>query len=32
MMLARLVEGPARPVERIQMVPVLHPRESTVAV
>jgi DNA-binding LacI/PurR family transcriptional regulator len=31
MMLARLVEGPSRPVERVQVVPVLHPRESTVA-
>lgn len=30
-MLARLVEGPSRPVERVQVVPVLHPRESTVA-
>lgn len=31
-MLARLVEGPSRSVERVQVVPVLHPRESTAAV
>ncbi len=29
-MLARLVEGAKRPVERVQVVPTLHPRESTV--
>ncbi|GAA3939415.1 substrate-binding domain-containing protein [Microbacterium soli] len=29
LMLARLVEGAARPVERVQVVPVLHAREST---
>ncbi|MFE6735189.1 substrate-binding domain-containing protein [Microbacterium sp. NPDC057650] len=28
-MLARLTEGPDRPVERVQVVPVLHQREST---
>ncbi|BDZ40436.1 substrate-binding domain-containing protein [Microbacterium suwonense] len=31
-MLARLAEGPSRPVERVQVIPVLHPRESTAAV
>jgi hypothetical protein len=31
-MLARLTEGSARPVERVQVVPTLYARESTVAV
>ncbi|MFD5215400.1 substrate-binding domain-containing protein [Microbacterium sp. NPDC058345] len=31
-MLARLTEGAGRPVERVQVVPTLHPRESTAAV
>lgn len=29
-MLARLTEGPRRPVERVQVIPALHVRESTV--